>query len=138
MIRLGPGKVNYRPTWAEIDLKAIKFNLAQIRRLVGRGIAVMPVVKANAYGHGLVEVAGALRDEGVDYLGVATIDEALRLIERRINVPILLLGSVLDEEAEIAIKHDVTLTLCSCGLLKVMSKICAEENKKAKVHIKVD
>src|SRR3989338_4875818 len=138
MIRLGPGKISYRPTWAEVDLKAIRFNLRQIRKLVGRGIAVMPVVKANAYGHGLIETAGALRDEGVEYLGVATIDEALRLRERRINIPILILGSVLEEEAEIAIRHDITLTLTGCALLKIISGICARENKKATVHIKVD
>jgi alanine racemase len=138
MIRLGPGKVNYRPTWAEVDLKAIRYNLNQIRRLVGARVAVMAVVKANAYGHGLVEVSGALQSEGVEYLGVATIDEALRLRERRINTPILLLGSVLEEEAQIAIKNDVTLTLCSCELLKIIAKICSKESKKAKVHIKID
>ncbi len=138
MIRLGPGKVNYRPTWAEVDLKAIKFNLRQIRRLIGKGIAVMPVVKANAYGHGIVEVSSALRDEGVEYLGVATIDEALRLRERHINIPILILGSVLEEEAEIAIKNDITLTLAGCELLKTISKVCGDTARRAKVHIKVD
>ncbi len=138
MIRIGPGKVNYRPTWAEIDLKAIRYNLSQVRKLAGKGVAVMPVVKANAYGHGIAEVSSVLEDEGVEYLGVATIDEALRLRERSIKVPILILGSVLEEEAEVAIKNDITLTLCSVELLKITSALCAKESKSAKVHIKVD
>ncbi len=138
MLRLGPGKLSYRPTWAEIDLSVIKYNLKQVRRLVGPGIAVMSVVKANAYGHGIAEVSKILENEGVDYLGVATIDEALRLRERHIKVPILILGSVLEEEAEVAIKNDITLTLCSAELLDVIKKICDKESKKAKVHIKID
>jgi alanine racemase len=130
--------VNYRPTWAEIDLKAIRHNLSQVRRLVGPGISVMAVVKANAYGHGITEVSGVLEDEGIEYLGVATIDEALRLRERFIKVPILILGAVLEEEVEIAIKHDITLTLCSLEQIKIISKVCERESKHAKVHIKVD
>jgi alanine racemase len=117
MIHLGPGKVNYRPTWAEVDLGAIRYNLHAMKRLVGPKVGIMAVVKANAYGHGIVEVSKALEEEGVDYLGVATVDEALRLRERYIKTPILLLGSVLREEAGVAVKNDITLTLCSLELL---------------------
>jgi len=138
VIRIGPGKVNYRPTWAEIDLNALRHNFFEIKKLVGESVAVMVVVKGNAYGHGLVEVSRVLRDAGVDYLGVATIDEAIRLRERKIRVPILLLGSVLEEEAEEAIKRDITLTLCSQELLRIIHDKAKRRKTRVKVHIKVD
>ena len=75
----GVTHTHHRPTWAEIDLKAIEYNLKQVRKLVGKGINIMAVVKANAYGHGTVEVSSALEKSGVNYLGVATTDEAVRL-----------------------------------------------------------
>lgn len=127
----------YRPTWAEIDLGAIAYNYKQVKRGIGRDTKVMAVVKANAYGHGTVEVSKVLEDLGVHYLGVATMDEAVRLRDHGINAPILVLGSVLPEEIKAAIERDVTLTLASDELLYAIRKICGVHHK-IKVHIKVD
>lgn len=137
MTRDGVMRTRYRPTWAEIDLKAIEYNYKQVKKLIGKNINVMAVVKANAYGHGTVEVSTVLERIGVSYLGVATTDEAVRLRDHGIKSPVLILGSVLPEEAQIAVENDITLTLCSNELLEEIKKL-ARAGHKAKVHIKVD
>ena len=129
---------NYRPTWAEIDLDAISYNLKQIRKLVNKGVGIMPVVKANAYGHGMCRISKVLVRNGVNYLGVATVDEALKLREAGLKVPVLVMGSVLKKEAEISIKQGITLTVCDLRLLKDVLAIAAKTKKRPKVHVKVD
>ncbi|MBU1894249.1 MAG: alanine racemase, partial [Candidatus Omnitrophica bacterium] len=129
---------SYRPTWAEINLNAIKHNLNCIRGVISDKVSILAVVKANAYGHGICPVSKVLVEEGVDYLGVATVDEALTLRKAGILVPILVLGAVLKEEAKAAVKHDITLTLCSRALLQVFADIADETNMKPKVHVKID
>jgi len=129
--------MSYRPTWAEIDLGAIKYNTRSIRSILGKETNIMAVVKANAYGHGIVEVSKALEDLRISYLGVATLDEALALRLAKVKLPILVLGSVLPEEAKEAVRNNITLTLCNKELLKAL-KNTAGNKKKPKVHIKVD
>ena len=133
----GASHHRYRPTWEEIDLGAIAYNYKQVKRSIGRDTKIMAVVKANAYGHGTVEVSKVLEDLGVHYLGVATMDEAVRLRDHGIKAPILVLGSVLPEEIKAAIEKDVTLTLASDELLYAIRKICGAHHK-IKVHIKID
>lgn len=128
----------YRPTWAEIDLKAIKHNLRQIKIIVGKNVKMMAVVKANAYGHGMREVSRALSREGVNYLGVATVDEALSLRAGRLNSPILVLGSVLPHEIGVALKNNITLTVSDGKLFDAVNRGARSRKIKAKVHIKVD
>ena len=133
----GQTKPHYRPTWAEIDLKAIEHNFKQVRRLVGKNTNIMVVVKANAYGHGIVEVSTVLERLGVNYLGVATTDEAVRLRENGIKTPILVLGSVLPDEVKVLIENNIALTLCNEDLLAAIREETADGHK-AKVHIKID
>jgi len=130
-------KIQYRPTIAEIDLDAIRYNYHQIKNRLSKDTRVMSVVKANAYGHGIVEVSRALEKLKIRYLGVATLDEALTLRKAKIKAPILILGSVLPEEAEAAVKEKITLTLCNKELLAALKKI-AKKHLKPKVHIKID
>lgn len=127
----------HRPTWAEISLGAIKYNCAVIQDIVGKDTGIMAVVKANAYGHGLVEVSKLLNKLKIRYLGVATLDEALTLRKAKMKLPILILGSVLPGEAECAVKNNITLTLCNDELLKALKSI-AKKKLKPRVHIKVD
>ena len=131
-----------RPTWAEIDLSAIKHNLGQIKRLIGANrkgaVKIMAVVKANAYGHGLIEVARALQNLDIHYLGVATLDEAIALRQAGIKLPILVLGSILPEEVNTALDYEIALTVCNKELAYALSKKARATNKKVSVHIKID
>ena len=112
----------FRPTWAEINLKNIKFNFKSIKHILPAGVHTMAVVKANAYGHGSIPVSKTLETQGVNYLGVATLDEALEIKKRGIKCPMLILGSILPQEAEIAAKNNITITLCNIELLKKIEK----------------
>ena len=93
-----PDKLRLIPTtdrrwaWTEIDLNAIRYNATMIKQRVGAGVRVMAVVKADAYGHGAVKCAKTALNSGVDYLGVATVDEAIELREALVNAPILVLS----------------------------------------------
>src|SRR3982751_4777990 len=80
-----------RPTWAEIDLDALAANLRTVRRVVGPGVQVMAVLKADAYGHGAVACARRLAAEGVDWFGVALPEEGVDLRAAGIERPILCL-----------------------------------------------
>ncbi|MDO8536110.1 MAG: alanine racemase [Candidatus Omnitrophota bacterium] len=139
--RNGVTRTRYRPTWAEVDMKALEHNYTQVKRLAGKDVQMMAVVKANAYGHGTVEVSKVLEKMGVNYLGVATTDEAVRLRDHGIKTPILVLGSVLPEEVKVAKDRDITLTICNYDILKEIKRLAkAEEDQgtRVKVHIKVD
>src|SRR5690606_18050621 len=83
-----------RPTFAEIDLDHLAFNLHSVRSFVGEGIEIMAVVKADAYGHGAVECARRLEAEGADQFAVATLEEGVELRESGIARPILVLGGI--------------------------------------------
>jgi alanine racemase len=136
--RNGVMRTRYRPTWAEVNLSAIEYNYRQVRRLVGKDISIMVVVKANAYGHGTVEVSQVLERLGVNYLGVATTDEAVRLRDHGIKTPILVLSSVLPDEVSVAVEKDITLTLASPELLETIDQESEARKKRARVHIDVD
>ncbi len=131
-----------RPTWAEIDLGAIRYNLRQIKKLVGSGIRsspkIMVVVKANAYGHGLVEVAKTLQNSGVHSLGVATLDEAIVLRTEGIKLPVLVMGAILPGEVNTALDYDVALTLCNKELARTLNNKAKAKNITIPVHIKID
>lgn len=128
----------YRPTWAEIDLDAIRHNFLQIKRLLDKETRVLVVVKANAYGHGILEVSDILVKSGVDYLGVATTDEALYLRKKAFKIPVMILGCVLTSEIEPLIRNNVTQTVGDIQLASVINRTAAKIGKKAKIHIKID
>jgi alanine racemase len=135
--RNGIARIHHRPTWAEIDLKAIEHNYKQVKKQVGKDIHIMVIVKANAYGHGTVEVSRVLEACGVDYLGVATTDEAVRIRDHGIKTPILVLGSVLPPEVAVAVEKDITLTLCGDEFIDAIRKE-TKNGARLKVHVKVD
>ncbi|MBO8158247.1 alanine racemase [Thermosyntropha sp.] len=128
---------NKRPTWAEIDLEAVRHNLRQIRE-AAEGSKVMAVVKANAYGHGMLKVCEVCLKEGVDYFGVASLDEALNIREENIRTPILILGYVSPEYAEIIIENDISCTVFNLNMAEALSRAAVKLGKKAAVHIKID
>ena len=129
----------YAPTWIEIDINAIRHNLSQIKKLISNDTAILAPVKANAYGHGILEVSEALVDLSVDYLGVSTIDEAILLRKNGFNkIPILMLGSVLSKAAGLIVENNVTQTVGDMRLALAIEKCAKKQGKLAKVHVKID
>jgi alanine racemase len=125
-----------RATWAEISLERLERNLAAIRQQVGNA-KVMIVVKANAYGHGLVETASALADKS-DYIGVAVLEEGILLRENGITAPVLVLGGVWGDQIRHYLQHDLTLTASSVERLEQIDAVAGEMKIRAKVHLKID
>lgn len=127
-----------RPVWAEISLPDIVHNYREVRRLVGSKVRVMAIVKANAYGHGAVEVARALGEAGADCFGVAILNEAVQLREAGIDGPILILGWTPTEDYVRALNYGITLTSYSLEEAQVLSRKAIECQKKATIHLKID
>lgn len=99
---------------------------------------IMAVVKANAYGHGAVKIAEVLINKGIEYLAVATIDEALELRGKFKGIPILILGYVPSQRLVEAIKSSITLTIYNYLIADEISRIAVKLNTEVKSHIKVD
>ena len=127
----------YRPTFAEIDLDAIRHNLEIVSHIVKGGTKILGVVKADAYGHGMQEVSKAIVDY-VDYFGVASLDEAAGLRKIGIKKPILVIGAILPEEIDGVLKFNVIQTVSDLEIPKRLSMLGQLKNKKIKVHVKID
>jgi alanine racemase len=125
-----------RATWAEVNLARLQSNLDAIKRKVAPS-KVMLVVKANAYGHGLVEVSKALAGVS-DYIGVAVLEEGVLLRNLGITAPILVLGGIWQEQIPRYLQHDLTLTASSVERLEQIDAIAGQMGVKAKVHLKID
>ena len=128
----------YRPTFAEIDLRAMRYNLRKIRKIVGKETKILGVVKADGYGHGMEEVSRAILKEGVDYLGVASLDEARQLRSTGVKSKIIVLGLILPEEAGGVLKFNVTQTVSCLNVARALSRLGQRRRKNIKVHIKID
>ncbi|WP_308638363.1 alanine racemase [Paenibacillus silvisoli] len=127
----------YRPARAEISLDAFRHNLHALRGLLPQGMRMMAVVKANAYGHGAYEIAQEAVACGVDYIGVAFLDEAVYLRKAGISAPILVLGYTPPEGASIARELAITVTVYSEEVLYALSR-AGEAGQPVKIHIKID
>ena len=127
-----------RPTWAEIDINSLKSNFLQVKRIVGKDVGVISVVKADAYGHGSVNVSKALIDSGSNLLGVATVEEALELRGSGIDSPVLLLGGIQPDEVEATVKNNLIPTLFSLASAHAINTYAERIGKKVRYHLKVD
>lgn len=127
----------HRPTYAEVDSKALRSNFDAIKKHVG-GARVLAVVKANGYGHGLFTVAREFERSGVDALGVAYIEEALELRAAGISLPILVFGGVLKEQIPLFINNDVDVTASSVSKIEQIDAAAKALGRRARVHLKVD
>lgn len=127
-----------RPVWVEVSLEAIHHNFTEVQKLIKPGTGIMAVVKANAYGHGAVEVAKRLSEAGATYFGVATQQEALELRQAGIHLPILILGFTPLEDAELTVEHGITQTIFSLAQGEALSRAAVKSGRKAAVHLKID
>nr|WP_038812225.1 alanine racemase [Clostridioides difficile] len=128
------------PTWAEINLDNLRFNLNNIKNLLEEDIKICGVIKADAYGHGAVEVAKLLEKEKekVDYLAVARTAEGIELRQNGITLPILNLGYTPEEAFEDSIKNKITMTVYSLETAQKINEIAKSLGEKACVHVKID
>jgi len=134
-----------RFAWVEINLKNLTHNFGLIKDYISSlktgnvfKPKIMAVVKANAYGHGLIEVSRNAILSGASWLGVALVHEGLRLREGGIETPILCLGSHAPQKIKDAVENDITLSVTSLESAKLISDFCLQTNTEAKVHIKID
>lgn len=125
-----------RPTRIRVALDALAHNLHAIRAHTGR--KVMGIVKANAYGHGLVPVARHLEASGVDQLGVAFVEEGIALRCAGVRVPILVMGGVYGKQLQDFIGHDLAITVSSIDKLRLAETAAEALGRAALVHLKID
>jgi alanine racemase len=126
-----------RPTLVEVDLDRLAENFNAIRRHVAPA-KVMPILKANAYGHGLLRVAQLMESLGADYIGVAVLEEGILLRENDIRMPILVLGGILGNQVPGFLKYNLTITASSIDKLAQVDEIASQMGVKAKIHLKID
>ena len=126
-----------RPTHVEVDLDILADNYRAIAAHVAPA-RVMPILKANAYGHGLVEVARRLERLDAPYVGVAYLEEGLRLRQHGVRLPVLVLGGILGSQIPRFLEHDLTLTASSVDKLRAIEEHAVVAERPAIVHLKID
>ncbi len=126
-----------RPTHVEVNLDRLTENYRAIETAVSPA-KVMPILKANAYGHGLVEVAQHMVTLGAPYLGVAYLEEGIMLREAGVTIPVLVLGGIIGNQVPLFLQHDLTITASSIEKLTQIDKVAAELGVRARVHLKID
>lgn len=124
--------------WAEVDLEAIAHNVRELRRITNPKARLMAVVKANAYGHGVIEVTRKALENGADSMGVARIEEGIELRKAGFNESVLIFGYTPPVLAHKLIEFDLTQTVWSYKTAQVLSDIAVSFNKQIKTHLKVD
>ncbi len=126
-----------RPTRAEIDLSALHHNYL-IARQLSDDTKMMALVKAEAYGHGLIPISRAFVEMGVDYLGVSFLEEGIELREAGVNAPILVMGGLVDEQIERYLDYNLEITVSSVWKATHVDQVAASRRVKAKVQLKFD
>lgn len=126
-----------RPVWAEIDLDKLAHNMREIRK-ASQSKGIIAVVKADAYGHGAVDVAPVLLENGADRLAVAVISEAVELRRSGIDAPIMILGFTPPNLIDTLLKYNIEQTVINYEFAKELSNMARKKNKIAKIHIGID
>lgn len=129
--------INIRPVWAEVDLDAIKYNMREISKLA-KGKEIIAVVKADAYGHGAIDIAPIVLECGAKKLAVAVITEALELRRNNINAPIVILGCTPITLAKDLLYQDIEQTVISYEYAEALNEVAKEGKTKLPIHIAID
>lgn len=136
---MGKGSyTGYRPTWAEVNLDNLGYNFRQIKKIIAPGTRIMGCVKADAYGHGLIPVARRLVACGIDYLSVASLDEAIELRHAHLRSPILVLGIILPADLAPLFKYGIIPTVCNKEMALALGRYARLKKKTIRIHVKVD
>ena len=130
--------MQYRGTYIQVDLGAIAANAAVLKQSIAPTPHMMAVVKANAYGHGLVPVARTALNNGADWLGVAIPEEGETLRAAGVTAPILVLGGVNKQGAEASVRFDLTQAVFDTERVRLLENAAARQGKCVDVHLKCD
>jgi alanine racemase len=125
------------PSWIEIDLTQLRKNISIIRTHIGSSLFCLPV-KANAYGHGLCAIGQAAQEAGIDYLGVAHLQEGIKLRQADVILPILVLGAIHEDQIYDLIDYDLEFTISSKFKAELVAEKCKERGRTCRVHLEVD
>lgn len=129
---------HYRPTWAEINLRNLDYNFSLVKKLVGPKVKILVPVKSDGYGHGIVNISKRLESLGIDYLGVASIDEGIALRRAGIRKPILILSTILADGIKPIFDYKLTPTVCTKELAQELNREARKRKASVFIHIKVD
>ncbi|MGL2546419.1 alanine racemase [Helicobacter pylori] len=127
-----------RASFVEVDTASLRHNFSAVKSIVPKDACVMAVVKANAYGAGAIKASEIFLQEGANYLGVATLDEALELRSHFPKTPILILGYSPNSNASMLIDNDLSAMVFSLEQAEVFSQMALKSQKRLKVHLKID
>jgi alanine racemase len=127
-----------RPTIAEIDLNALRSNFLQAKKAAGAGVGILAVVKADAYGHGFMDVATLLENEGVTAFGVAFLAEGIQLRKSGIDRPVLILGGVYPGQERKCVGYNLSTAVFSLDQARSLDAVAGRLYRKAKIHVKID
>ncbi len=128
----------HRPTWAEINLDALAANFQLVKKHVGADVNVMAVVKANAYGHGAVECAHRLEQEGANWFGVALPEEGIELRTAGATRPVLCLAGFWEGQAGLCLQHKLVPVVYRLDMLEAIDRAAGDRGTVADVHLKID
>ena len=129
--------IQLRPTEMLVDLDALAENFRAIRKQVG-GKKIMPVIKCNAYGHGLTECARVLETAGADFFGVAVLEEAVALRLAGVKIPILAMGGIFNEQIPYFLNYGIDILASSLYKLRAVEEAARNAGKRARVHLEID
>ena len=124
--------------WVEIDRAALVHNLCQFRKLIGEKRKLLAVVKANAYGHGILEVSRIAIKAGADWLGVSPLEEGLLIRREGMKCPILIVGYIPFDGLKQAVIHELRLTVYNFETIEKLARVCRLLQKRAFLHVKVE
>ena len=122
-------------TWAEVDLGALEHNFKTLKSLLEPGVKALAICKANAYGHGIIEIAKRLEQCGADMLAVARVSEG---VENNIKLPVLCLGEAEPDLADLIANNNIIQAVGNLELAKKLSQEALKLNKIIQVHVKID
>ncbi|WRB65181.1 alanine racemase [Helicobacter pylori] len=127
-----------RASFVEVNTASLRHNFSAVKSIVPKDSHIMAVVKANAYGAGAIKASEIFLQEGANYLGVATLDEALELRSHFSKTPILILGYSPNSNASMLIDNDLSAMIFSLEQAEVFSQMALKSQKRLKIHLKID
>ena len=125
-------------TIASVDLGILVKNMDLVRSRIPRGMKVVFPVKSDAYGHGIEEISRSAEDEGIDYLGVDTVDEGVKIRSAGVKLPILLLAPILPSEIDAAVRSDLTLSIGDIEFARLLARSARQLRRAISVQVNVD